>query len=438
MNKLSGSVIWDSEPTGSKMKLRNSKDSDNTHKPIQDVDTHMQDIDHSYCKLEPSTTAAASKPRTPEDNPNRKPRICGIPRKREYLSAQYSGKSRRKGSRRKYTFPFKNELYKQAIIKASADSNQLYKPVRVIKRLEHERFQRVVVENKLGLYEVPGPSREPGNAIILRPKKAKPVEKIIPSFDCEESNFILEKNKTEQLLSEAIREHNKLGLNHDFDVEFANIQPRGTGFIRSSIKCKICEFETKSKPLYAEIERQPNQRRGPRTAAGNVRALASIQNTPAGISHYRQLAGALGLKPIASSRAQTISNYVGEQTVEANKKDMRFWAEDTVEVLKERGVDPALVKKIDVAMDGVYENVGMKSSVTPGTAATAAAGIVCEVMTPQSKVLGHCHVSKRYSTGTKLEYETGHDAKCVTAEKHAGRCEASIPKDSSISERLYG
>ena len=270
--KLSGIPFWDRGLTGSIMRLRNSKDiAHNTHAysgkrykwkekcMVQPSSIgYKTRLDHAYATL-------TAKSRSQKDSVMRESRVHSGD-KADPSIAQYHGKSRRKGrrrkgSRKKHTFPLGHKYYRVAMLKASNDDNQLHEPVhRVIKRLDHERFQRVVVQNKFGLLEVPGPSKEPGSAMILRPKKKEPEKEVKPSFDCEESNFILEKNRTEELLSHAISEHNKLGLDHDFQVEFSDIQPRGTGFIRSCIKCKQCGFQTKSKPLYAEIERQPNQK----------------------------------------------------------------------------------------------------------------------------------------------------------------------------------
>ena len=162
--------------------------------------------------------------------------------------------------------------------------------------------------------------------------------------------------------------------------------------------------------------------------------MVSMQNTPVGITTMRLVCGALGIKPITASRAQVIANKVGEKTIAINEKDMTKWADEAREIHADRGVDLQHLNKIDVAMDARYDNVGMKSSVTPGTAATAATGIACETNTPQSKVISMAYISKRCSAGTIYERETGRNANCGTKECHKN-CAAKIPKNSSITER---
>ena len=366
----------------------------------------------------------------------------GVRQKLPKRYVKHDGKGRRrKGSTKRHKFSRGNNLSKHSRLTDDNDNTDIKctQSGRVIKRHTKARFDRVVVPNKLRYLEVPGPGGTgQGNAMILRPIKEPENIEIKPSYDCEESNFILEKTRLFKQINGAIIDHQKQNDCQDIDFDFSDIQAKGTGFIRCSIKCKNCKFKTSMVPLYAEVDKRlTGQTRGPLGAKGNIRASISMQSTPVGLTAMRLVCAALGLKPISSSWGQKLANRVGEKTVEINTKDMGKWAEDTRSILVDRGVAVEYQNKIDGALDGRYDNVGMKSSLTPGTAATAATGIICETLTRQSKVLGLDYVSKRCRDGTIYERETGRDPRCGYPDCHKG-CQASLGKDKFITERAMG
>ena len=104
-----------------------------------------------------------------------------------------------------------------------------------------------------------------------------------PSFDCDEVNFVLERNRLFSLLNKAYDEHDSMKSKdcQKRELDFVDIAPRGCGFIYTKVGCKNCKFKTESRPLYAEVERSwdgSSQERGPKSAKGNVRVMMTIQN----------------------------------------------------------------------------------------------------------------------------------------------------------------
>ena len=260
-----------------------------------------------------------------------------------------------------------------------------------------------------------------------------------PSFDCDEVNFVLERNQLFSLLNKAYDEHDSMKSKdcQKRELDFVDIAPRGCGFIYTKVGCKNCKFKTESRPLYAEVERSwdgSSQERGPKSAKGNVRVMMTIQNTPMSITDLQLACSAIGFKPLSATQAKKLSTKVGKITEELNVRDMQKWAEDTKSILIERGVSSKYIDKIDVAMDVRYDNSGLKSNITPGTAATAATGIMCDTLTDDPKVIEMFYSSKRCYAGTILERLTGTDPRCGEEDKHDGCC-ASIPKSASITEK---
>lgn len=298
-----------------------------------------------------------------------------------------------------------------------------------------------IVQQKHGDFSMPDARGNEGTTCVLRPMKENTSDDTEKSYrnklwdTTSEYNLILEMNIFMSELNKAVREHSET-LYSNIELQISDITQVGC-FIRGKISCKNCTYQRTKRVYYAERPRQSSNadstkmQPGPKMPKGNMRLAYMCQEASIGPTKLRFFLAALGIPVIYAQRLYTLTQMVGELTIKLNEADMEKWIRRVEQVLAARGFTDT--KTINIASDALDKGSFMKSSVTPGTGATAGTLLGKEQVTGTQKIIHVHYESKRCPRGTRLQGE-GFLPNCGTSEPHT-TCLASIPYEKDKSER---
>ena len=166
------------------------------------------------------------------------------------------------------------------------------------------------------------------------------------------------------------------------DADFQSCKQKKMGICWTyTLKCLRCQFTSPPFKLYDEI---PTEKPGPNPGAPNMALASVLQDCPIGNTKTQEILARLNCPPPSRTSMNRMSNAVGKEAVDLNKRDMAQKVEVVKAVNRSRG-NPE--NEVNITVDGRYNTQTITSRKKPGLNASQALSVAVETVTGMSYII---------------------------------------------------